>query len=184
MAETVLVVEDEQPVRDLLLTWLEDAGYETCSGVNGAEGLKALYDHQPDLVVADIMMLEMDGFEFCRLVRRVSSAPIMILSALGNEALIIKGLDLGADAYLVRPVGMNEFLARVAALLRRRRWSEESPGQEDSYRDGEITILQERHEVLVRGEVVDLTPIEFKLLCASIEWAGKTCSIDEIRRRV
>ena len=184
MAEMVLVVEDEREVRNLILTWLGDAGYETCSGANGAEGLIELYDRLPDMVVTDVIMPEMDGFEFCRLVRRVSKVPIMILSALGDEGQKIKGLDLGADDYVVKPVGMNEFLARVAALLRRRRWSEESRAKEDTYQDSEITILHQRHEVLVRNERIDLTPIEFKLICVLTEWAGKTCSIDELRMRV
>ncbi|MDP6799195.1 MAG: response regulator [SAR202 cluster bacterium] len=118
MTDKVLVVDDEQPVRDLLLTWLEEAGYETCFGTNGLEGLQALYEHRPDLVIADIMMPEMDGFEFCRQVRQVSKAPIMILSGLGQEVEKIKGFDLGADDYVVKPVGMDEFLARAAALIR------------------------------------------------------------------
>ncbi|MDP6453620.1 MAG: response regulator transcription factor [SAR202 cluster bacterium] len=184
LAEIVLVVEDEQPVRELLLTWLDEAGYETCFGVNGVDGLKQLYDHRPDLVVADVMMPEMDGFEFCRLVREVSKAPIMILSGLGKEAEKIKGLDLGADDYVVKPVGMDEFLARVGALLRRRRWSDSEPAEENRYEDSQITIFPERHEVWVRGDKVDLTPIEFRLLSVLTEWAGKTCSLDEIRRQV
>ena len=184
LADTVLVVEDEGPVRELLLTWLDNAGYETCFGINGVDGLRQLYDRRPDLVVADVMMPEMDGFEFCRLVREVSKAPIMILSGLGKEAEKIKGLDLGADDYVVKPVGMDEFLARVSALLRRRRWSDSEPAAEDRYEDSEITIFPQRHEVLVRGDKVDLTPIEFRLLSVLTDWAGKTCSLDEIRRQV
>jgi|TARA_Y100000310_G_scaffold162984_1_gene162915 DNA-binding response OmpR family regulator len=184
LTDKVLVVDDEQPVRDLLLTWLEEAGYETCFGTNGLEGLQALYEHRPDLVIADIMMPEMDGFEFCRQVRQVSKAPIMILSGLGQEVEKIKGFDLGADDYVVKPVGMDEFLARAAALIRRTRWSDSPQVNEDRYQDSEITIQRERHEVWVRGERVDLTPIEFKLLGLLTEWAGKTCSIDEIRKRV
>ncbi len=130
------------------------------------------------------MMPEMDGFEFCRQVRQVSKAPIMILSGLGQEVEKIKGFDLGADDYVVKPVGMDEFLARAAALIRRTRWSDSLQVDDDRYQDSEITIQRERHEVWVRGERVDLTPIEFKLLGLLTEWAGKTCSIDEIRKRV
>lgn len=184
VAETVLVVDEEQSVRELLLAWLADAGYETCSGASGAEGMKALSDHRPDLVVADVVMPEMDGNEFCRLVRGVSSAAIMVLSVRGDEDQKIKCLDLGADDYVVKPVSMSEFLARVAALLRRRRWSGESPAKEDSYQDSELTILHERHEVMVRGERVDLTPTEFKLLRLLTESVGKTCGVDEIRKRI
>jgi DNA-binding response OmpR family regulator len=184
VTDTLLVVESEQQPRDLIRTWLAGAGYETLSGANGAEGLKVFYHHQPDMVVAEVEMPDMDGFEFCRLVHRSSNAPIILLSARDDEAQRIKGLDAGADDYMVKPVGMNEFLARVAALLRRRRWSEEGPERELSYHDSEITILHERHEVLVGGEQVYLTPIEFKLMRVLTESAGSTCSIDEIRMRV
>lgn len=184
MAEMVLVVEDEQPVQELLITWLDDAGYDVCSASNGVEGLRELYQHRPDLVVADILMPEMDGYEFCRLVREVSRAPIMMLSALGRVEHKIKGLDLGADDYVAKPVGMDEFLARVAALLRRSRWSETVPAEQHRYVDDALCIDRESHEVWVNGVRVDLTPTEFKLLCLLTESAGKTCKLDEIRRRV
>ena len=181
----VLVVDDEPPILELLVLWLEEAGYETCSASNGVEGLRELYQNRPDLVVADVMMPEMDGYEFCRLVREISKAPIMMLSGLGQEANKIKGLDLGADDYVVKPIGMDEFLARIAALLRRRRWAGTSTDRDDvRYADSVLNIDRDRHEVSVRGEKVDLTPIEFKLLCLLTENAGKTCELDEIRHRV
>ena len=120
MAETVLVVDDEESIREILTTWLEDSGYETVTSSNGIEALRELYQHRPDLVIADILMPEMDGYEFCRLAREVSEAPIMLLTALSKEQEKVKGFDLGADDYVVKPVGMEEFLARVGALLRRR----------------------------------------------------------------
>ena len=184
MGDTVLIVDDEQAVRELLVAWLEDAGYETCSASNGIEGLKELYQHRPDLVVADIIMPEMDGYEFCRLVREASRAPIIILSGLGRVEHKIKGLDLGADDYVAKPVGMDEFLARVAALLRRSRWSEVAPARGERYVDDSLSIDLEGREVWLDGKRVELTPIEFRLLCVLTESAGKTCRPDEIRRRV
>ena len=120
MTETVLVVDDEESIREILTAWLEDNGYETYSSTNGLEALREMYQHKPDLVVADILMPEMDGYEFCKLVREVSEAPIMLLTALGKEQDKVKGLNMGADDYVVKPVGMEEFIARCGALLRRR----------------------------------------------------------------
>lgn len=106
MADTVLVVDDEESIREILTTWLEDSGYETVTSSNGIEALRELYQHRPDLVIADILMPEMDGYEFCRLAREVSEAPIMLLTALSKEQEKVKGFDLGADDYVVKPVGM------------------------------------------------------------------------------
>ncbi|MCH7891599.1 MAG: response regulator [Gemmatimonadetes bacterium] len=94
MAETVLVVDDEESIREILTTWLEDSGYETVTSSNGIEALRELYQHRPDLVIADILMPEMDGYEFCRLAREVSEAPIMLLTALSKEHEKVKGFDL------------------------------------------------------------------------------------------
>jgi DNA-binding response OmpR family regulator len=184
MSETVLVVDDEQSIREILTAWLEDNGYETFSSSNGLEALRELYQHRPDLVIADILMPEMDGYEFCKLVREVSEAPIMLLTALGKEQDKVKGFNMGADDYVVKPVGMEEFLARCGALLRRRGRDTVSEDEENGYRDGDVTIDLDRHEVWVRGESVEFTPTEFRLLCFLTDRAGKTCGLREILSRV
>ena len=107
MADRVLIVEDEEVVRELLEGWLEEAGYETLGSADGLDGLRKLYSFRPDLVVADILMPNMDGFELCRLAREVCDAPIMILSGLGKEEDKVKGLNLGTDDYVVKPVPME-----------------------------------------------------------------------------
>ena len=119
MAETVLVVDDEESIREILTTWLEDSGYETVTSSNGIEALRELYQHRPDLVIADILMPEMDGYEFCRLAREVSEAPIMLLTALSKEHEKVKGFDLGADDYLNKPFEQPVLVARVHAAFRR-----------------------------------------------------------------
>lgn len=185
MAETVLIVDDEQSIREVLKTWLEEAGYQTFMGSNGVEALRELYQRRPDLIVADILMPEMDGYELCRLVREISEAPIMLLTALGKESDKVKGLNMGADDYVVKPVGMEEFLARVAALLRRRGRSNIAPSQERrGYSDDILTIDLDRHEVWIRGKQVEFTPTEFKLLTFLTERAGKTCGLREILIKV
>ncbi len=179
MAESVLVVDDEESIREILTSWLEDSGYETYASSNGIEALRELYNHHPDLVVADILMPEMDGYEFCRLVREVSEAPIMLLTALSQEQDKVKGFSLGADDYVVKPVGMDEFVARVGALLRRRPHSK-NDDEQAGYRDSVVTIDLDRHEVWVRDQLMEFTPTEFRLLCFLTERAGKTTGLREI----
>lgn len=184
MTASVLVVDDEESIREILTAWLEDHGYETYSSSNGLEALRQLYKHRPDLVVADILMPEMDGYEFCKLVREVSEAPIMLLTALGKEQDKVKGLNMGADDYVVKPIGMDEFLARCGALLRRRFRDAVKEEEDNGYHDDVLTIDLDRHEVWVRGENVEFTPTEFRLLCFLTERAGKTCGLREILSKV
>jgi DNA-binding response OmpR family regulator len=117
MSQTVLVVEDEAITRDILTTWLEEAGYEACSAANGLEGLMAARENALDLVVADIMMPQVDGYELCRLMRQLSGMPFMFLTGLGTEKHKRQGFRAGANEYLVKPVDMDYFLSRVSYLL-------------------------------------------------------------------
>ncbi len=184
MAESVLVVDDEQSIREILTAWLEDNGYQAYSSSNGLEALKELYNRRPDLVVADILMPEMDGYEFCRLAREVTEAPIMLLTALGKEQDKVKGFNLGADDYVVKPVGMEEFIARISALLRRRGQSTVVATEQRGYRDDVLIIDLDRHEVWVRDQNIEFTPTEFRLLCFLTDKVGKTCGLREILSRV
>lgn len=184
MPSTVLVVEDEAPVRELLTAWLAEAGYDTCTAGDGVAGLREVYQRQPDLIVTDIVMPKMDGFEFCRLVKEVSDSPIMFLTGLGEEAKKVKGLNMGADDYVVKPVGMDEFLARVGALLRRYQRQVIQQERTKRYADSVITVDKDRHEVTVRGGAADLTPTEFRLLWFLTQRAGKTCAVKEILEEV
>ena len=184
MAETVLVVDDEESIREILTAWLEDSGYKTYTSSNGIEALRELYQRRPDRVIGDILMAERVGYGFCRLVREVSEAPVMLLTGLGKEQDKVKGLNIGADDYVVKPVGMDEFLARVGALLRRRGRSKVEPEEERGYADNVLRIDLDRHEVWIREQNVEFTPTEFKLLCFLTERAGKTCGLREILSNV
>ena len=117
MTEVVLVVDDEEEIREILTAWLEDAGYETYSASNGLEALQKLYYQIPDLVVSDVLMPQMDGYEMCRLMRELSGTPILFLSGLGMETDKKKGFRQGADEYITKPVEMDDFLSRVSSLL-------------------------------------------------------------------
>ena len=117
MSQTVLLVDDEASILDILATWLEDAGYQTCAAANGFDGLVALSNFHPDLVVTDILMPQMDGYELCRMMRELSPAPIMFLSGLGRESDKDTGFRSGGNDYLTKPVGMAEFLTHVTNLI-------------------------------------------------------------------
>ena len=117
MSQTVLVVEDENVTRDILITWLEEAGYDTCSAENGLEGLLEAKEKSPDLVVADIMMPQMDGYELCKMMRQLCSTPFMFLTGFATAEHKRQGYRLGADEFLVKPVDMDIFLKRVSKLL-------------------------------------------------------------------
>ncbi|MBM3948929.1 MAG: response regulator transcription factor [SAR202 cluster bacterium] len=184
MPDTVLIVEDEAPVRELLTTWLEEAGYAPRSAANGIEGLREVYQARSDVIVADILMPQMDGFELCKLVREVTDAPIMFLTSLGEEQRKLEGLNLGADVYIVKPVGMDEFLARIAALLRRRARSQQATGEPRRYADPMLNIDFDRHEARINGLAMDLTPTEFRLLWFLAQHAGRTCSVRDILENV
>ena len=117
MSQTVLVVEDENITRDILVTWLEEAGYDTCSAGNGLEGLLEAREKSPDLIVADIMMPQMDGYELCSMMRQLSSTPFMFLTGFATENHKRQGFRMGANEFLTKPVDMDVFLQRVSELL-------------------------------------------------------------------
>jgi two-component system KDP operon response regulator KdpE len=169
---TVLIVDDEKPLRDFMRRNLEVRGYATISAANGLEALATFNTHNIDLVIMDVMMPRMDGLETIRRIRQVSLLPIIVLSALGEEIDKVRALNLGADDYLTKPFGVGELLARVQAVLRRSQWGEPRTDQGRMTR-GEININLDRHEVSVRGQPVGLTPTEFSLLVYLMENTGK-----------
>ena len=168
----VLIVDDEKPIRDFVRKNLEVRGFRVVAAIHGIEALEIFNSENIDLVILDIMMPHMDGLETTRRIRQISTVPIIILSALGEEADKTRAFDLGADDYLTKPFGVGELLARVKAVLRRSSWTDASvrPG---NIQLGDITINLERHEVLVENEDVELTPTEFNLLVYLMENFGK-----------
>jgi two-component system KDP operon response regulator KdpE len=169
----VLVVDDEKPLRDFVRRNLEVRGYSVLTASNGIEALAIFQSENIHMVIMDIMMPHMDGLEATRRIREESHVPIIILTAMGEEADKVRAFDLGADDYLTKPFGVGELLGRVKAVLRRADWSETISGDERIVR-GEIEMDLDRHRVQVQGEVVDLTPTEFNLLMYFMKNAGKT----------
>ncbi len=168
----VLVVDDEKPLRDFVRRNLEVRGFKVLTASNGLEALAIFNNENIQLVIMDIMMPHMDGLETTRRIRQDSHVPIIILTAMGEEADKVRAFDLGADDYLTKPFGVGELLGRVKAVLRRVDWSEPVSNEERIVR-GEIEVDVERHKVKVRGDVVELTPTEFNLLVYLMKNAGK-----------
>jgi DNA-binding response OmpR family regulator len=175
----ILVVDDETRVADLLRDWLEGAGYTVIAAYDGMEGLREFFSHKPDLAILDMLMPKMGGMELARRIREVSNIPVLMLSARGQEEDKVRALALGADDYMVKPIGGRELLARVAAALRRTGSSAESNAQE-TYRDDALTMDFTRHEVFVSGEPVNLTKLEYQLLACLVRQAGRVLTYDQL----
>lgn len=171
-APTVLIVDDEKALRDFVRRNLEVRGFNTQTAANGLEALALFNTHNVDLVIMDVMMPRMDGLETITRIRQHSLVPVIVLSALGEEADKIQALNLGADDYLTKPFGVGELLARVQAVLRRSRYNEVPSGLKRIVR-GDLVADLERHEVRLGGKVLELTPTEFNLLIYLMEHAGK-----------
>lgn len=172
---TVLVVDDEKPLRDFVRRNLEVRNFNVETASNGLEAMAIFNTQNVDLVIMDIMMPHLDGLETTRRIRQTSLVPIIILTALGEEADKVRAFDMGADDYLTKPFGTGELLGRVKAVLRRARWSE-PPTDNEQIARGEIVADLERHEISVRGKILKMTPTEFNLLVYMMRHAGKALS--------
>ncbi len=171
MKETILIIDDDAALAKIVQINLEREGYRTVVASSGVEGLQKAYSNQPNLVILDIMMPGMDGWITCRRLREISDVPIIMLTARGMEADVVKGLELGADDYIVKPFGTKVLLARIHALLRRTDAS--ATKKPPIYSDGELTVDFVKRVVTVRSERVDLTPTEFKLLANFVQNEGR-----------
>ena len=175
----ILVVEDEEGIRVFLTTRLGRAGYEVVEAVNGLEGLQKFYSDRPDIVILDIAMPAMDGWQTLQRIREVSTVPVLMLTAATQEHEKIRGLDGGADDYITKPFSGDELLARVAAVLRRTG----QPVKEletNVYNDAELSIDFQRHEVFVRGEPVVFSATEFRLLSTLTSNEGNVLSQERL----
>jgi DNA-binding response OmpR family regulator len=174
---SVLVIDDDADIRGLLRELLERAGYEVAESSNGREGLRTLYATSPDLVLLDVSMPELDGWQTLERIRDVSDVPVVMLTARAAELEKVRGLKAGADDYVTKPFGRQELLARVEAHLRRVGDRTEQPG---TYADGMVTIDFAQREVTVNGRLVALTPLEFKLLSTFVRNPNQVLSHDQL----
>jgi two-component system KDP operon response regulator KdpE len=167
----VLIVDDEPQITRVLRTALSTQGYSLRVAANGVEGMEAMHEWRPDLVITDLAMPQMDGVELCRNIRAVSEVPILVLSVRNQDRTKIEALDAGADDYVTKPFSIQELQARVRAQLRRRFASEPEAQQVIALGDFVIDIPQ--HRVMVRGQDVHLTPKQFDLLVVLAQHAGQ-----------
>ncbi len=178
MGEKILVVDDEETTVQLIAILLERRGYEVIKSYRADEGLRKAYSSQPDLVLLDIMMPDMDGWEVCKRLREMSDVPIIFLTARGEVRDVVRGLEMGADDYIIKPYDNDELVARVRAHLRRS--PRPSMSEELMFNNGAFRINFMNREVRVRNEIKHLTPKEFNLLGVLARNAGRVVTRTEL----
>lgn len=174
MSEKILVIDDEDTTVQLISIALERKGFEVIKAYRAEDGLRKAYRTHPDLVLLDIMMPNMDGWEVCRRLRELSDVPIIFLTAKSEVRDVVKGLEMGADDYIVKPYDSDELVARIRAHLRRA--PKPSVSEELVFDSGNFRINFLNREVWVNGKLVHLTPKEFKLLAVLVRNAGRVIS--------
>jgi two-component system KDP operon response regulator KdpE len=177
----ILVVEDEPDMLALLSEWLEEEGHIVEKANNGWDAVEAFIKLKPALMITDLRMAGMDGFQLIRRIREISEAHVIALTALDGDEHEIKGFDLGADDYILKPVSKRVFLARVRSLLRR---AEPDSDVQAEYRDGTVSVNFLTHEASVRGEPLHLRPTEFKLLVFLVQNPDRILGHRELLDRV
>ena len=183
MDDKILIVDDEENIVDFLGRALRQNGYKTICAYDGDEALHLIEEELPDLVILDLMLPLMDGWEVCRRSKsgeKTAAIPILMLTARSSSEDVVQGLDLGADDYMRKPFPLDELLARVRVLLRRS--SQESLSK--TITDGDLTIDTTEREVFLRGAVLDLSPMEFDILELLTRRIGHTVSREELLKKI
>jgi DNA-binding response OmpR family regulator len=183
-APRILLVDDELSVQKLLAYPLRKEGYDVIPALDGREALERLRDDNFDLVVLDVMLPRMDGFDVCRAIRSRSTVPIIMLTAKTEETDKVLGLELGADDYITKPFSVREFRSRVKAVLRRAALAQPEAQFDEPIEAGELSIDFEKRSVTVRGEPVRLTYVEFEIIAALARAPGRVFSRTMLLERV
>lgn len=175
----LLIVDDDEKLVVAIELYLSRAGYDIVTAADGLQGMQRMYSQRPDLIILDVMMPRMDGWETCRRIREISDVPVIMLTARGQESDRVMGLKLGADDYVAKPFSLKELEARVEAVLRRTRLHPADKGR-ILYADDKLVIDSERLEVSKGGERVQLTGTEQRLLFYLAENAGRVLTNEQI----
>jgi DNA-binding response OmpR family regulator len=183
-APRILLVDDELSVQKLLAYPLRKEGYDVIPALDGREALERLRDDDFDLVVLDVMLPRMDGFDVCRAIRSRSTVPIIMLTAKTEETDKVLGLELGADDYITKPFSVREFRSRVKAVLRRAALAQPEAQFEEPIDAADLSIDFEKRSVMVRGEPVRLTYVEFEIIAALARAPGRVFSRTMLLERV
>lgn len=171
VAELILVVEDEREFAGLLELWIERAGYRTAVSMSAQDALRSFYDLHPDLVILDVSLPGLDGWQILERIREFSRVPVLMVTARSAEADKIRGLKLGADDYMTKPVSFPELVARIEAALRRA--GTRGTERQRRLRHRELTIELDEHRVQLKGTDLRLTPTEFRLLAYLVQHGGQ-----------
>lgn len=177
--ERILVVDDEKNIVSLIEYNLKNAGFQPMAAYDGRTGLSMAREHKPDLIILDLMLPELDGFDVVRELRKVSNIPVLMLTARSEEFDRVLALELGADDYLVKPFSTRELIARVKAILRRT-YSEVTQAETTEIKSGPITIDIEKHQVFVRENEIQLTTKEYDLLKLLMSNKGRVFSREKL----
>lgn len=180
MSQLILVADDERKLLTVVQGYLEQAGFRVATATNGREALIVAREQQPDLIILDLMMPEMDGYEFMRQYRRFGAAPIIVLTALDDDMDKVVGLEMGADDYMTKPFSPREMVARVRAVLRR---AGPQPVETDILRLGDLVLDRNAREIIGRNQRTELTPMEFSLLDALMSNPGRAFTRYELLER-
>ncbi len=171
MSKTILIIEDEKAIQNIIKTFLEDAGYTTVLADDGLEGIEKFHKYSPDLVLLDLMLPKIDGFTVCELIRKESQVPIIMLTARDDDKSQMKGFDAMADDYITKPFTMPLVIRRIEAVLRRTEHGNQAENTVIHYK--EISLDADSFTVLVSGESVSLTTREFEILKLFLENQGR-----------
>jgi DNA-binding response OmpR family regulator len=184
--QTVLIVEDEDNLLEALKYNLVREGYQVHTARDGDEGLAAARSSRPDLVILDVMLPRLDGFELCRILRRETNIPIMMLTAKGEEIDRVVGLELGADDYVTKPFSMRELLVRVRNMLRRAQVAPEGvdAAAPQALKSGDLEVDLTSHTARRAGELLNMKPKEFQLLALLVSNKGRAFTRDQILERL
>ena len=182
------MVEDDQTLSGVIKYNLSKEGYTVLSAADGAQALEVARSEKPDLILLDLMLPKLDGLEVCRILRKESSVPIVMLTARSEEVDRVVGLELGADDYMVKPFGVRELMARVRAMLRRRQLlkqeSASAQAKSASIKADSLEMDETRHSVLLKGKPLELTPKEFDLLVFLVKNAGQVFNREQLLDKV
>jgi two-component system KDP operon response regulator KdpE len=181
MSHKVLVVDDDQTLIQFLADYLSGEGFEVISTDRGQKALRMFYDERPDIVVLDVMMPGMDGWEVCARIRELTDTPVILLTAKTSEADKLRGFRLGVDDYVTKPFSLAELTARVHAVLSRAPADEGVP---PLIGVGDLQVDIRKREIRIKDKVIDLTPTEFRLLAVLAEHAGEAISQDNLITKV
>jgi DNA-binding response OmpR family regulator len=181
MKNRILIIDDDPTFLDLLSQYLRDAGFEVLGAPNGADGLRLVYARRPDLVLLDVMLPGMDGWETCARLREMTDLPVIMVTAKSNEADKLRGFRLGVDDYVTKPFSFAELVARIQAILAR----SASPDGDSGYAvSGEIKLDLRKFQAFVGERLVELTPTEFRLLEALVRRHGQVATEKELIQEV